>query len=73
MLGGSVEVSTEKFYTGSLRVKLILACAEVLKCAWPSMNRNMLLFNQIQTLPPSMHHKQKEIIDDVCKTTNGRP
>ena len=34
------------------------------------MIRIRLLFIQIQTLPPSMHHKWKEIIDIVCKTTN---
>ena len=33
---------------------------------------NRLLFIQFQTLPPSMHHKWKEIIDSVCGTTNGR-
>ena len=30
------------------------------------MNWNMLLFVQIQTLPPRLHHKWKEIIE-VCK------
>ena len=39
------------------------------------MNRNRLLFAEIQTPRPSMlhHHlnwKEKEIIDIVCKTTN---
>ena len=36
------------------------------------MNRNRLLFIQIQTLAPSMHHKWKEIIDIVCITTIGK-
>ena len=35
-------------------------------------NQNRLLFIHIQTLPPSMHHKWKEIIDDVYRTTNGK-
>ena len=40
-----------------LRVKLILACQEF----WPPMNRNRLLFFQMQTLPLIMHHKLKEL------------
>ena len=36
------------------------------------MNRNRLLFIQIQTLRPSMHHKWKGIFDVLCKTTNGK-
>ena len=47
-------------HIGSFRVKLILPCQEVLEWVWPSMNQNRLLFTQIQTLPPSMHHKQEE-------------
>ena len=43
--------------------KLILACQGVL---------NELLFIQIHTLPQSMHHKRREIIDFVCKKTNGK-
>ena len=36
------------------------------------MNRNSLLFVRIQTLTQSIHHhKQKEITDIACKTTNG--
>ena len=60
------------FYIGPLRVELILGCPKVLIWAWPSMNWNRLPFIQVQTLPPSMHHKWKEIIDIVCKTTNGK-
>jgi hypothetical protein len=30
-----------------------------------------LLFIQIQALPPSMHHKWKEITDIVSKKTDG--
>ena len=37
-----------------------------------SLALKRLLFVQIQTLPPSMHHMWKEIIDIVCKTTNGK-
>ena len=33
------------------------------KLSWPSINQNKLLFIQIQTLSPSMHHKWKEIIN----------
>ena len=36
------------------------------------MNQNRLLFIQIQALPPSMHHKWKEINDFVCKTTSRK-
>ena len=57
-------------YVSSLRVKLVLECQEVLKWVWPSTNPNKLLFNQIQTLSPSTHHKWQEIVDVVCKTTN---
>ena len=32
------------------------------------MNRNRLLFIQNQILPPSTHHKWKEVVDIVCKT-----
>ena len=47
------------FYIGLLKVRFILASQEVLKWAWPSMNGYRLLFTQIQTLPPKMHHKWK--------------
>ena len=33
------------------------------------MNQDRLLFVQIQSLPLNMHHKWKEMIDIVCKTT----
>ena len=36
------------------------------------MKRNRLLLVEIQILPPSMHHKWQEIIDIVCKTSNGK-
>ena len=46
-------------------------CQEVL-IKMRSMNRNSLLFVQIQTLTQSIHHhKQKKITDIACKTTNG--
>ena len=45
-----------------IEVKLNLACPEVLKRVWPSMNQNRLIFIQMQTLPPSMHHKWKLLI-----------
>ena len=60
------------FYNVSLWVKLIVASQEVLEWVWLSRNQNRLPFIQIQTLPPSMHHKWKELIDIVCKTTNGK-
>ena len=59
MFGGSVEVWTKNILQWSMRVKLILACQNVLEWAWSSMNWNRLLFFRIQTLPPSMHHKWK--------------
>ena len=49
----------------------MLACQEVLKWVLPSRNQNRLLFIRIQTLPPTIHHKWKESIDFVCKSTNG--
>ena len=55
------------FYIGSLRVELVLVCQEVPKWVWPSVNQNRLLFMQIQTLPPRMHHKWKIIINIVWK------
>ena len=55
---------------GAFKIKLILACQEVLKQVWPSMNQNRSLFIQIQSLHPSMRHKWKETTDIVCKTTN---
>ena len=36
------------------------------------MNQYRLLLIQIQTLPLSMHHKWKEMIDFVYKTTNEK-
>ena len=33
---------------------------------------NRLLFAQIQTLPPIMHHKWKAVVDLVCTNTNGK-
>ena len=35
------------------------------------MNQNRLLFVQIQTLPSSMHHKWKEVIDLYAKQPMG--
>lgn len=46
------------FYIGSSRAKLTLACQEVLKHSWPSMNQNRLLFVQIQTLPLILNGKE---------------
>ena len=70
MLKGSVEVWMENIIYWCIRIKLILACQEVLKRDWPSMNQSRPLFIQIQTLNPSMRHKWKETTDIVCKTTN---
>lgn len=36
------------------------------------MNRNGLLFTQIQSLPPNMHDKWKEKFDFNCQATNGK-
>ena len=50
-----------------MRVKLLLACQEVLKRVWPSINRNRLLFIRIQTVPPRMHtaHGNKLLISNT--------
>jgi hypothetical protein len=48
-----------------IEVKFILACQEVPKGVQPSLDQNRLLQIQIQTLPTSMHHKWKEIVDFV--------
>jgi hypothetical protein len=76
MFGACLEVvgSFERrtFYIGPLRVKLILACQEVLNWDWPSINQIKLLFIQIQPLPLNMHHKWKESIDLVYKTSDGK-
>ena len=60
------------FYINSWRVKLILVCQEVLKWVWLSMNRKRLLFIQIQTIPPTVHHKWKLSIEIVFRTTNKK-
>ena len=62
------------FYTGSLRVKLILACQEVQKMSLALKEPYEIgfLFIHFQTLPPSMDYKWKEIIDLISKTTNGK-
>ena len=70
MLGGKY-FQWNTFYISSVKVELTLVIQEVLKSLWPSNNWNRLLFIQIQTLPPRMHHqKWKDIIDFVCKSTN---
>jgi hypothetical protein len=53
-------------YMGQLRVKLILACQEVLKWVWSSKNRNRLLFIQNQILP----HEIYWIF--IASTTSGK-
>jgi hypothetical protein len=54
------------FNMGLLSVKLFLACQEVQKWVWHSMNQNRLLFSKIQALlPPSMHHKWINIFDVI--------
>ena len=42
---------------------------KVLKMSLDLMDRDKLLFVQIQTIPLSMHHKWKDI---VCKATNEK-
>ena len=59
MLGGCVKILTKIIVYQSLVVKLTVACQEVLKWVWPSINLNKLLYIQSQTLPPNMHHKCK--------------
>lgn len=39
--------------------------------AWLSMCQNRLLFDQIQALPPRMHHNWKGVIEFIRHTTNG--
>ena len=53
-------------------VQLKLACQEVLEWVWPSMNWNMLLFIQVQTLPPHMQSKWKEITAVLYPLTHGK-
>lgn len=55
------------FYVDSWKVKIILACQEVLKRICSSMTRNRLLFIQIPTLPSSMHHRWKELFNFFAK------
>ena len=47
------------FYLGSERLKLILAGQEVLKRGFLQWTKNKLLSIQIETLPPSMHHMER--------------
>ena len=49
----------------SLLVQTRLGMSGGAKMNWLSVNQNRLLFNQIPTLPPSMDHKWKAIIDIV--------
>ena len=64
----------ETFYVGALRVKLnVLACQGVLKSlALNEPHEIGCSFMQIQTLLPRIHHERKQIIDNVCKTTNAK-
>jgi hypothetical protein len=40
----------------------IFGMPKVLKLVWPLMSQNKLLCIRIQQLPPSMHHKWKEVL-----------
>ena len=57
MLGGSVVVYD------SLLVQTRFGMSRGAKMSWLSVNQTRLLFIQIPTLPPSMDHKWKAIID----------
>jgi hypothetical protein len=72
MRGGSVEVWTKKFYFGSCRVKLILACQEVLKWVWPFMNRYRMVFCSNLHTTPRMHQKLTKH-GRFCKQNNQLP
>jgi hypothetical protein len=67
MLGARLEVFTKTILYGFIEDRI--QCK--MSLAWPLMNRNRFLFVQIQTLPPSMHHKWKEVTGFASKTTNG--
>ena len=64
----------------SFRVKLILAYQEVLKRVGPLVNPNRLLFIQIQTLHPGLHHHRWKERNDcmqnncwkIIKTNSGQ-
>ena len=70
-LGGIGQVWTKNIIYNSLKVKLILACQGGAKMSPAPNEPKYALFIQIQKLPLSMHHKWKNVIDIVCKTTNG--
>jgi hypothetical protein len=60
------------FYIGSWRVKLVLACQEVLKWVWSSMNWYRMFYVKTSTLPPRMHQKLTEH-GKICKQNNQLP
>jgi hypothetical protein len=55
------------FYIGSFGYQ------KVRKRVWPALNKPKLVaLHSNSTLPLSMHHMWKEIIDIVCKITKGK-
>ena len=72
MLRGIGQVWTKNIIYNSLKVQLILACQGGAKMSPALDEPKYVLFIQIQKLPLSMHHKWKNVIDIVCKTTNGK-
>ena len=61
------------FYIGSSRVKLILACQQVLKWVHPATNQKVDLHSHSSnTTSENARHTWKETIEFVCRTTNGK-
>ena len=55
-------------YMGSLSIKLMLTCQEVLKWVWLSMNQTRILFIEIQTLPQACTTSGKKSLILYAKT-----
>ena len=66
MLGGRVEVWLQNILHWFIEGQIHSGISGDAKMSLDSMNQNRLLFIQIQTLSPSMHHKFKEFIHNVC-------
>ena len=72
--GGSVEIYNKEFYTGSLRVKLTLACQEMLELSWVLNEPKKVTFhsdsNTTSEHAPSQGGKQLLILYAKQPVTN---
>ena len=72
MLGQVWRLGRRTLYIGSPWVKLIFSCQKSSKMSFgPESLKKVALRDSIHTLPPSMHHMWKDIVDTVYKATNA--